>query len=111
MARTTRIQDVKLRGLGPTDQAHARERILASLGRFLPRLIACAAGDIDMTSSQVRAGVALMAKVLPDLKSSDVTIYDPNAGLTEGEMVAKLKEMVKESPELWALLTEDLAPH
>lgn len=109
MARVSRIQDVRLRRLGPSDQARSRDRILASVGRFLPRLIACAAGEIEMTPSQVRAGALLLNKVLPDLKSSDVTVRDPSAGKAEAELLAELRAALADNPELRALLVEEPA--
>lgn len=111
MARTSRIQGLKLQRLGPSNQARCRDRIVASVGQFLPRLIACASGQAEMTPSQVRAATVLLNKVLPDLGSSDVTVHDASVGKTEAELMAELKASLAENPELRALLLDEPARH
>jgi len=51
-----------------------REKIKHSM--LVTRLRKHAAGEIEMTTTQVRAAEILLKKVLPDLKSTDMQVTD-----------------------------------
>lgn len=41
--------------------------------KILNRLIACAEGEVEMSSTQAQVAIALMRKVLPDLATTEIT--------------------------------------
>ena len=66
-----------------------RQKIKAS--QIINRLNGAALGEVDMTASQLRAALGLLAKVLPDLSASDnVTTHvqtDPAAAMARIEEI------------------------
>lgn len=78
----------KGRGAGCTMGPHSRQKIADS--KILKRLIDCAEGTIEMTSTEVTVGLALLKKVMPDL--STVELKTPEDG--DGNPTALLVQLV-----------------
>jgi hypothetical protein len=55
--------------LHPRDKC-GRDKIRA--GVILDRLQKCALGEIELTASQIQSAKILLAKVMPDLRASDI---------------------------------------
>lgn len=71
-----------------------RDRIRNQAERAVDLLVAAVDGKVDPTPMRVKAAQILLAKVLPDLSSSDVTVHDPHAGKTAEELLDMLKAAV-----------------
>jgi hypothetical protein len=69
------------------DDSH-RTKIANS--QILNRLIHHAEGSVDMTQTQVTAGLALLKKVLPDLPTGDANLGEGGLHIHLGALVRKL---------------------
>lgn len=58
--------------------------------KILNRLIAHVEGEIEMTSTQVSAGLGLLAKVMPNLSESDVKHTVTRAGELADDELANI---------------------
>lgn len=86
-----------------------RGKIQASA--LINRLEAHAAGKCDLSPTQVRAIEVLLRKILPDLQSSELTIRDPLADLSDAELAARLSATLQALPaELRSQVIADAAP-
>lgn len=65
---------------------------------LIQRLEAHAAGTVDLSPTQVRAIEVLLRKILPDLQSSELTITDPLADLSDAELAARLSATLQALP-------------
>lgn len=77
----------------------ARSRIAQSAGQLISNLTKHAHGERDMTQSQVKATQVLLAKVLPDMTSSEVTVHDPAASMTEAQLLDALARALSGAPQ------------
>jgi hypothetical protein len=64
-------KDTKSRGRPAGFRMDDSHRTKIANSQILNRLIKCAEGDLELTSTQVTVGLALLKKVLPDLASVD----------------------------------------
>jgi hypothetical protein len=85
-------------------EAH-RAKIKAS--QIINRLNSAALGEVEMTPSQLRAGLGLLAKVLPDLSASEVTKVSET--INPVEALEKLKTVLGE--EAYNLLKAQYTPN
>ena len=83
-----------------------RTKIKAS--QIINRINGCALGEIEMTGVQLKAGLGLLAKVLPDLSASDnVTTHIQTDPIAAMERIREIMGRDK-SPEADALEAEYL---
>lgn len=73
------------------DTTDWRRRIRDSMAQVIPRLEQCASGELELSQTQIKAAQILMAKVLPDLTSADITITDPSEGKSAEQLIAMLQ--------------------
>jgi len=92
-----------------------REKI--RVGDLIRRLTLHAMGEKDdggnlvkMTTTQVKAAVTLIDKVLPNLQSIEQLVWNANEGMTESEAKAKLVELANKNPELTRILAKHFIP-
>lgn len=67
-----------------------RDKIRQQAERAVELLVDAVDGKVDPTPMRVKAAQILLAKVLPDLSSSDITVHDPYAGKSPDELLAAL---------------------
>jgi hypothetical protein len=70
------------RGRKPGFVMSDEHRVKIQNSNILNRLIACAEGDVELTSTQATVALGLMKKVLPDLTSTTI------GGTPDGEPVS-----------------------
>lgn len=70
------------RGRRPGFVMGEEHRTKIANSKLLSRLIACAEGEVEMTSTQASVALALLKKVMPDLSAQTVEISGP-----EGEPI------------------------
>lgn len=86
--------------------AEVRSKIQASV--LITRLEKHAAGQIDMSPTQVRAAEVLLRKILPDLQSAELRHYDETESMTEDQLAQRLAATLAALPaELRALVIGD----
>ena len=69
-----------------------KENIRAS--NLMTRLYGHAIGDVEMSKTQIDATKIILAKILPDLKASDITMNANVTVMTDEERRARLKELM-----------------
>lgn len=83
----------------PTNKTHKQRTIeKIKVGVILDRLMKHFAGEVEMSSTQVTVGLALLKKVLPDLKQSDQTVthnFHSPAEMTDEQILTYLGELEK----------------
>lgn len=69
----------EVRGRRPGFTMSHEHRTKISNSKILNRLIACAEGEVEMTSTQATVAIALLKKVMPDLAATEITGADGEA--------------------------------
>jgi hypothetical protein len=78
------------RGRRPGFVMGEEHRTKIANSKLLMRLIACAEGEIEMTSTQASVALALLKKVMPDLSAQTVEISGPDGEAIEVRDVTPL---------------------
>ena len=81
----------------PTNKTHKQRTIeKIRVGVILDRLMKHFMGEIEMSATQVSTGLALLKKVLPDLKQSDQTVthnFHSPQEMTDEQILAELRRL------------------
>ncbi len=71
-------------------------RAAIKVGNIVDRLEKCAAGDIQMTPTQVQAAKILVDKCIPSLQATDMRVQGRYDGLSTEALVGRRGELVKQ---------------
>lgn len=97
---TDEIKKVDKGGRRPGKPRSAKERHLVAAGQIMHRLKKAADGEIEMTSSQVRAAEVYLSKTMPSLQAVEQTNLNEQDTKSLDQLKSELIAIVQANPEL-----------
>ncbi len=87
--------------------AMLRARIGRLCAGYLPLLDSFIRGRVELTPSRIKAIEILLARAVPVLSSTEISMGDAWEGASEGELVERLRALLQAHPELATQLGQD----